>query len=527
MSKVKNIIDQIKKDPRKITYYMNRFKKVMTDKDERIRSPYNQETYLKWLQTMDERSEEIKLFYKPSFSFVIPVYNVSRRYLMECIESILNQTYQNFEICLVDDCSTNSETIETLKEYRRNEKIKVKFRTENGHISKATNDALALAKNEFICMMDNDDVLAPNALYECALALNKDKNIDFIYTDEDKYDPQGKRYMPHFKPDYSPDLLLGTNYMCHFTVIRRSIVESVYGFTPGLEGAQDHDLFLKVCEKTDKVYHIPKILYHWRMIEGSTALDMSNKSYVIEHGIQTVQNALERRNQKATIKQVGDTTDYLVDYEMDENVKVDIFVKGDRSKFLNKLKNENYAFIDELQEGTGDVICIVDDSIEFIDSKAILSMIGYALLDHAGVVSCKQVYKGKIVQAGILLGMKDNLFLDAYKGLHEEEEVIFGALSIPCNYSCVSNCIVFKRELLNKDINYNLKDYIEMDICLDALSKGKYNVCLPHVKVKKYPKQIDNVRERNYLYQKYHRYFENDPYYNPNFSKTYPFKLEL
>ena len=156
------------------------------------------------------------------------------RSLAECLDSILNQTYQNFEICLSNDCSTLQETIDTLNEYeKKDSRIKVHHRKENGHISKATNDALNIASGEFIGLMDNDDLLARNALAECVAALNKNKELDFIYTDEDKMDMEGLRRDPHFKSDYAPDSLLGSNYICHFEIMRKSIVDEIGGFRVG------------------------------------------------------------------------------------------------------------------------------------------------------------------------------------------------------------------------------------------------------------------------------------------------------
>ena len=207
-------------------------------------------------------------------------------FLSECLDSILNQTYQNYEVCIVDDCSTNLETINTLKEYENKDtRIVVKTRLINGHISKASNDALEIARGEFICLVDNDDTLAPNALYENVALLNKHKDADFIYSDEDKLDLRGERCEPHFKSDFAPDTLLGINYICHLAVLRTSLVREVGGFTVGLEGVQDHDLFLRITEKTKNIYHIPKILYHWRMIEGSTSLSVDNKAYAVKKGI--------------------------------------------------------------------------------------------------------------------------------------------------------------------------------------------------------------------------------------------------
>ena len=177
-------------------------------------------------------------------------YNVSKKLLSECLDSILNQTYKNFEICIADDHSLNEETINTLKEYeKRDKRIKVVYRDKNGMISAASNSAIKIAKGEFIVLVDNDDTIDENALYYFAKALNENKNIDMIYSDEDKLDMKGKRCEPHFKPDWSPDTFMCLNYICHLTAIRKSIVDEIGGFRSEFDGSQDYDLFLRVTEK--------------------------------------------------------------------------------------------------------------------------------------------------------------------------------------------------------------------------------------------------------------------------------------
>lgn len=180
-------------------------------------------SYTQWINKHEKFEPAKEYKYQPKISIVMPVYNVPGEYLEYCLDSILNQTYQNFEICIADDCSTNQDTIDTLHTYmKKDERIKVVFREKNGHISKATNSALTLATGEFVGLMDNDDKLELHALNEIVNILNQDSTIDFIYTDEDKVDMEGNRSDPHFKPDFSIDSLYGGNYICHFSVIRKN-----------------------------------------------------------------------------------------------------------------------------------------------------------------------------------------------------------------------------------------------------------------------------------------------------------------
>ena len=239
----------------------------------------NQKAYLKWIESNKETIDYKEFKYKPLMSFIVPVYNAPEKLLRECINSLLNQSYSNFEICLCDDHSTLEETINTLKDYEKNDKINIVWRNKNGMISKASNDAIKIAKGEFIVLVDNDDTIEKDALYYFVEALNKDKSIDMIYSDEDKLDYNGKRMEPHFKPDYSPDTFKCLNYICHLTCIRKEIVQKIGGFRSDYDGSQDYDLFLRVEDVTKNIYHIPNILYHWRQTKTSTAGYLGNKSY--------------------------------------------------------------------------------------------------------------------------------------------------------------------------------------------------------------------------------------------------------
>ena len=191
----------------------------------------NQEAYLKWFHENMKNVEIQNFSYKPLFSFIVPTYNVSRKLLSECLDSLLNQSYSNFEICIADDHSSNEETLEILKEYEKKyDRVRVTYRKKNGMISEASNTAIKMARGEFIVLVDNDDVVEKDALYYIVEALNKNKKLDMIYSDEDKIDFKGRYMEPHFKPDYSPDTLMGVNYICHLCCLRKSIVDKLGGF---------------------------------------------------------------------------------------------------------------------------------------------------------------------------------------------------------------------------------------------------------------------------------------------------------
>lgn len=501
----------------------------------------NQKDYLNWLLENEEIFEEKPVFdYNPLISICIPVYNVERVYLSECLDSILNQTYQNFEICLSNDCSTLQETIDTLNEYaEKDDRIKVYHRKENGHISRATNDAIAIANGEFIGLMDNDDLLARNALAECVKMLNEKQDLDFIYSDEDKIDMNGNRRDPHFKSDYAPDTLLGSNYICHFEIMRKSIVDKIGGFRVGYEGAQDYDIFLRFLENTtaDKVCHIPKILYHWRMIEGSTAATIDSKGYAVERGRMAVEDALKRRNIPAKVTVHSKVPYYLVDYlyekepfisiiiptkdyaDVTEQCLKSLFEKTTYTNFevilmnnnseeqatfrlFNKYKKmyPNFRVIDAnyefnyskinnqaVNEAKGEYIVLLNNDTEIITPNWLQIMVGYAMQPHIGAVGVKLLYPDNTVQhAGIVLGIggiAQHCFIENSR----EDVGFYGRLSVPFNYSAVTAaCLMVEKSKflevngLDEEIKVAFND---VDFNIKLLEKGYYNICLNQVEL--------------------------------------------
>ena len=501
----------------------------------------NQKEYLEWLSENESPIEEnLKFEYNPIISICIPVYNVEKIYLSECIDSILNQTYQNFEICLANDCSTLKETIDTLNDYdARDERIKVYHRKENGHISRATNNAISLATGEFIGLMDNDDLLARNALAECVAVLNKNRELDFIYTDEDKMDMNGKRRDPHFKSDYAPDTLLGSNYICHFEIMRKSIVDDIGGFRVGYEGAQDYDIFLRFLERTtpERVYHIPKILYHWRMIEGSTAAAIDSKGYAVEKGRMAVEDSLNRRGINAKVNIHPTVPYYLVEYQYEkepmitiviptkdhadvtEQCLVSLFEKTTYKNYEVILMNnnsekketfdlfekytkryDNFRVIDAnyefnyskinnqaIQNANGEYIVLLNNDTEIITTNWLEIMVGYAMQPHIGAVGAKVLYPDNTVQhAGIILGI-GGIAQHTFIGCSRDDPGFYGRLSVPFNYSAVTAaCLMvsktkfFEVAGLEETLQVAFND---VDFNLKLLDKGYYNICLNHVEL--------------------------------------------
>lgn len=302
-----------------------------------MKNIFRKSMYRKWMDVNESDIMAVtELEYNPLFSVVIPVYNVADNMLRECIDSVLAQTYKNFEIILVDDASTQKSVRKVLGEYEGRAGITVIYRKENGHISRTTNDGIHAAKGEFVALCDCDDLYAPNALYEIAKKLNEDRTLDFIYTDEDKIDEKGKvRENPFFKPDWSPDSFMSFMYTCHLSVYRRTLLEELSGIRVGFEGSQDYDLVLRVMEKTNRIGHVPKILYHWRMRQESTANAMAAKPYALEAAEKAKKEALERRGLKGEVTFLPEVSQHRVTYFPQGNPLVSIVIPSkDNPKVL-------------------------------------------------------------------------------------------------------------------------------------------------------------------------------------------------
>jgi glycosyltransferase involved in cell wall biosynthesis len=241
--------------------------------------------------------KEIESFeFQPKISVVMPVYNVEQQWLEQAIESIFSQVYQNWELCIADDASPSPHIKEVLNLYKnRGKRVKIKYLESNRGISGASNEALSLTTGQYVALLDHDDVMSRDSLFEIVKLLNAHPEAELIYTDEDKLSMGGLHLRPVFKPDWDPDLLLTYNYICHLLVCKRELVERAGGFRLGFEGSQDYDLLLRMTELTDNIFHIPKVLYHWRMIPGSAAFVVDAKSKAFERAKRALEDALQRR----------------------------------------------------------------------------------------------------------------------------------------------------------------------------------------------------------------------------------------
>lgn len=518
------------------------------------------------------------LQYTPLISFIVPVYNVSRALLKECIDSLLNQSYRNFEICLCDDHSSLTETIETLKEYESTyDNVHVVYRQENGMISQASNSAIAIAKGEFIALVDNDDVVEKDALYFVVRALNQNRDLDLIYTDEDKIDYSGNYMEPHFKPDYSPDTFMGLNYICHLCVIRRESVNKVGGFRKEYDGSQDYDLFLRILDHTDHVYHVDRVLYHWRQTPESTSGYLGSKNYAFEAGRRALEDTLKRRNIRGRILDNPRFSGYLTKYEADDyyvsiiipmkdqaeisrrcfesiyahndSAKFEIIVidngsvkaetmslfeeyqKKDNFKVIRIDSEFNYSMLNNegVRHASGDYLLFLNNDTEIIHDDTLDWMVGYASMDHCGCVGAKLLYPDhKVQHAGVVLGF-GGVAGHIYVANSYDDNGMFGRLAMPYNYTAVTAaCLMIQKSRFEEagGFDENLKVALnDVDLNLSVSSRGYYNVCLSNVEVLHYEsksrgyeasaeKQNRFRLEQEYMINKWGSRLDRDPYFS-------------
>lgn len=486
-----------------------------------------------------------KFLYRPKISIITPVYNPSKEWLKSCIESVINQTYDNWELCLADDASTKLYIKKILQKYsKQDERIKVIYRPKNGHISRASNSALKIATGEFIALLDHDDDLAPHALFKIVKVLNKNKKIDFIYTDEDKVELNGKHVDPFFKPNWSPDMLLSTNYLCHLCVIRKKLIDEVGEFRIGYEGSQDYDLFLRITEKTKNIYHIPDILYSWRKVPGSTATVYSTKNYCDQASIKAIQDAMIRRKLETTVKKglvdgtfrvkykikgkplvsiiipTKDKVDFLkrciksilskstyTNYEIiivdtgsnesDTKKYYKTLKKITKIKFLNWQRIFNYSSVNNfaVKKAKGEYILLLNNDTEVITPDWIESMLEHAQRKEIGAVGVKLLYPNNTIQhVGVILGIKGGKIDRGIAGhalktypdtpLHQS---LLNSKDIVRDYSAVTAaCLMVSKKKYNEVGGLDEKFRIafnDVDFNLKLMKKGYLNLYTPYTKL--------------------------------------------
>jgi glycosyltransferase involved in cell wall biosynthesis len=504
--------------------------------------------YPKWVQDYDTLTETMRTTMrknivdfseKPIISVVMPVYNPNPIWLAEVIESVRNQIYPNWELCIADDLSSDNSIRPILEQYAESDpRIKVIFREKNGHISNASNSALELVSGEWIALLDHDDILPEHALYWVVDAINKYPKIRMIYSDEDKINENGSRFGPYFKCDWNEDLFYSHNMFSHLGVYHAQLIRKVGGFRIGLEGSQDYDLALRCIEHIDanQIHHIPRVLYHWRLHAESTASSSEAKPYAMIAGERAITEHLERKgvNAKAELIVYG----YRVRYALPQISPLVSLIIPTRNglklleqcvgSIISKTTYPNYeilvvdngsddfATLNYLREITsnlkvrvirddrafnysalnnaavklarGEIIGLVNNDIEVISPDWLSEMVSHALRPNVGAVGAKLLYPNDTVQhAGVLLGVT-GIAAHAHKNLPRYGHGYFSRANLIQSFSAVTAaCLVVKKSIYESIGGLNEIDlkiaFNDVDFCIRLCQAGYKNIWTPYAEL--------------------------------------------
>lgn len=502
--------------------------------------------YQQWIETQDYdpvNREHLKaavaaLENKPLISILMPVFNTPGVLLDQAIASVMQQVYPHWELCIADDCSTLPHVRTFLQRWAaRDPRIKVTFRTRNGHISAATNSCFQMASGDWIALLDHDDVLPEQALAEIALAINRHPEAQLIYSDEDKIDEKGQRFDPHFKPDFSIDLLRSMNFINHLSVHRAENIRALSGWREGFEGSQDYDLMLRVVERIppDTIHHVPKVLYHWRTVQGSTAKAGSEKSYAFTNGLKALQEHLRRCQLSTYAEPLPDVPYFRVRYQVPDpaplvslivpthdavdllqtsigsilqkttypNYEILIVDNGSEKpqtfRFFDGLSREhpnirvlryekefNFSAINNfaVRQARGSLIGLMNNDIEVITPDWLDEMVSHAVRPEIGCVGAKLYYpNGSVQHAGVILGI-GGVAGHAHKYSPRAAPGYFSRLKVQQNLSAVTAaCLLVRREIYRKvgglEEDSLAVAFNDVDFCLKVRAAGYLNVFTP------------------------------------------------
>ena len=506
--------------------------------------PAQTNSYGEWIQLYDDMGDGrrqalknaiAKMERTPLISVVLPTHNTPAKYLREAIQSVIDQVYPHWELCIADDGSTKPHVQKVLKELNAREpRIKVVYREHCGHISEASNTGLSMATGEFVTFLDHDDLLAPHALFRIVWEILHHPDVKLLYSDEDKIDALGHRHTPYFKPDWNPDLLLAQNYVCHLAVYRRTLLQQAGGLRKGFEGAQDHDLVLRCMDLVNRseIRHIPEVLYHWREISGSTAMGLNEKPYAQTAGRRAIEEHLKRRRLKARVLEHGyyrvkfslpeqpplisliiPTRDGLkllktcVESILDktEYTPFELLIVDNQSKdpgtlsYLRGLAKHaqirvltydapfNFSAINNYAArfASGTLLGFINNDIEVLNGAWLEEMVSQTLRPEVGIVGAKLLYpNGTIQHAGVVLGV-GGIAGHAFKHFRKSESGYFGRLNLVHNVSAVTAaCMVMRKTVFEEVEGMNEENlavaFNDVDLCLRVGERGYSVVWTPH-----------------------------------------------
>lgn len=500
-----------------------------------------EEFYQQWIENNEPNAEELELQRKtkfeiqPKISIIIPMFNTPIEFFRELVDSIIGQTYENWELCLADGSLEQNKEIKKI--CQKDNRIKYKFIGENKGISGNTNEALSLVTGDYISLLDHDDLLPKFSLYEVVKCINNNPDAEFIYTDEDKFEKvDGKRYDPYFKSDFAPDTLRANNYICHFSIFKKDLMKKLEGFRSKYDGAQDYDILLRMSEMTNKIVHIPKVLYHWRVHSLSTAKSGGTaKPYAYESGIKAIQDHIDRLGLEGNVEHGKTLGTYKINYKVIGNPKVSIIipnkdyiatlkvclksinrlttyenyeiiivennsVEKDTFEFYKKIdgknnvkviyykeKEFNYSRIINfgVKHSTGDYIVQLNNDTELITPNWLEEMLGFAQREDVGAVGVELFYPDKTIQhAGIIIGIggvAGHVFKNIPKGMHG----YFSKDAMIQNLSAVTAACIMTKKSVYDEVGYMDEKFKvafnDVDFCLKIREQGKLIVYNPYV----------------------------------------------
>ncbi|MFK3708853.1 glycosyltransferase [Leclercia adecarboxylata] len=527
---------------------------------ERLSTAYNETfsipalDYEEWIETVEIPSlpskDDVKTILStmtkpPVISVVMPVYNPAEIYLRACIDSVLEQSYPYWELCMADDKSPKEHVQRVLREYEaKDPRIKVVYRQQNGHISAASNSALEIATGDFVALLDHDDALPEHALLFMAQSIHNQPNIRILYSDEDKLNAKGERFEPHFKSDWNPDLFFSQNYVSHLGVYQHELLKKIGGFRLGVEGSQDQDLLLRCLPhvQPEQIVHIPRVLYHWRTVEGSTALASGEKSYTTDAGIKALQDYFAIRQPGVEVEAGRVPNTYRVRYPIPEpaplvslliptrdrrsltetavrsilekstytNYEILILdngsVEAETLEFFNQIQHEdhrvkvlaydypfNYSAINNFgaRHAKGTIIGLVNNDIEVINPDWLTEMVSHSLRPEIGCVGAKLYYPNDTLQhGGVILGI-GGVANHSHKNFSRTHPGYFARLLCIQNYSAVTAaCLLIRKEIFHavKGLDEeNLKvAFNDVDFCLKVREAGYRNLWTPYAELYHY-----------------------------------------
>ena len=495
----------------------------------------NDNRYEKWMELYDVKEDELEFQRNQvfengvKFSIIVPLYNTPLNFLDQLVKSVEAQTYSNWQLCFADG-SSNNKVAEHIKRHiddgSYQGRITYRHLGENKGISENTNEALKLAVGEYIVLADHDDVLAPNALYELMVQIDK-YDAEVIYSDEDKIDINGKdRFEPYFKSGFNIDLLCSNNYVCHLFCVKKEIAEKVGGFDSEYDGAQDHDFILKCVSEVDKVYHIPKILYHWRSHKNSTAENPESKLYAFKNGKKAVKKYFDTKGievemedgiqygqyharhivkgnplvsiiipnkdhtrdldmcLKSIMKNTYDNYEVIVVENNSTEPETEEYYKNitnvcPKAKVLRWPGEFNFSSINNfgVKEAKGEYLLFLNNDIEAINNDWLDRMLGFCQRDDVGIVGAQLLYPDGIIQhAGVVIGFGE-IAGHAFVGLHPDECKAFGRAMLTQDYSAVTAaCLLTKKEIFDKVGGFDEEFKVafnDIDYCLRVRELGK------------------------------------------------------